>query len=116
MPEKIISLRRRDVGTTRLQLQTAAGVNYAVPAGGTAVISGLSLCNDIAAEIGVTFEIGAGSTFTRMLNGTRIPANVTLGPRDQTGALAAEAGEGFFVTSTAAASLDCLVTILEITP
>jgi hypothetical protein len=116
MPDTLISLRRRDVGTTRLQLQTLAGADYSVPAGGKALIIGMSCCNDSAAEIGATIEIGAGATFTRLLNGARIPANVSLGPIGSIGKTGLEAGEGVYATSTAATSLDMLVTILEITP
>lgn len=116
MPETFRTLRLRDVGTARSQLETASAGNYSVPIGGVALIIGMTVCNDTAGSVGVTVEIGAGTTFIRLTNGTQLAAGQTLAPCGEMNKVGLEAGEGIYVTSSALASLDVIATILEITP
>jgi hypothetical protein len=116
MPETFRTLRVRDVGTSRTQLQTAAGVNYAVPAGGVALIIGMTVCNDTGAAISATIETGQTGAFNRLCLNTSINPGQTLAPVGEMNKIGLEAGEGVYVTSSAAASADAVCTILEITP
>ena len=116
MPETFRTLRARDVGLSRTQLETASAGPYSVPTGAVALIIGMTVCNDTAGAVGVTVEIGAGTTFTRLTNGTQLGVGQTLAPCGEMNKIGLEVGEGIYVTSSAAASLDVIATILEITP
>jgi hypothetical protein len=116
MPERFVPLGFSEVGAARTQLQTEAGVNYVVPAGGVAMIVGMSICNDISTPINVTIEIGNGTNFRRLCFNTAIDVGQALAPVGEMNKIGLGAGQGLYVTSSAAASADATCLILEITP
>jgi len=111
MPDVYRRLTSRNVGTAR----DRAGA-YTVPAGGTALVIGMSVCNTTAAAVNASIEHHDGTNYTFIADLVPLAVAQTLAPIGEMNKLVLQAGDGVFVTSSAATSLDVVVSILERTP
>jgi hypothetical protein len=111
MPDVYRRLTLKDVGTTRTRIGA-----YTVPAGGVAQVIGVTLCNTAASSINVDFELFDGTTYFFICDALPLAVAQTLAPVGQMNKLVLQAGDGVFARSSAATSLDVIVSILERTP
>lgn len=110
MAETFKRIAQRGVGTGR----TRVG-GYTVPGGATAIVIGSSFVNVTAATVAATVEHHDGTNYTALAKDVQLGAGQLLAPSGEVNKLVLQAGDGVFVTSSAAASLDCIISILEIT-
>ena len=88
--------------------------SYDVPSATQTTVIGLSLANITASAITVDVEPYSGSTSTRIVKGAPIPVggSLIIGGGDQK--IVLEVGHSVRVTSSAASSVDAVMSILEI--
>lgn len=88
--------------------------SYDVGASTTATVIGLTLANITASDITVDVEHYSGTTSTRIVKDAPIPTGGTLilGGGDQK--IVLETGHSIRVTSSAASSIDAVMSLLEI--
>lgn len=110
MPETFRRLTSRGVGTTA----TRVG-GYTVPAGGVAIVIGSSFANVTTGTVRATVEHSDGTNLTKIANAIEVASGQALAPLGEVNKIVLQAGDGLFVTSSAATSIDAVVSILEIT-
>jgi hypothetical protein len=87
---------------------------YSVPASRVAIVIGWTVTNDYTDTVNVTVEYSPdGSTFFKITNNMALYVGQTLCPLEGLGKLAVPATGGIYVTSSVAASLDAVATVLE---
>ena len=92
---------------TSLSVGTSPATIHTVAAGQEAVVIGLNLCNTSASQITVDVQV-AGAY---LVKGAPIPAGSALSALD--GKMIMEAADTCVVTSSAAASCDVILSVLE---
>ena len=111
MAENFRRLVQRGIGTT----DTRVG-GYTVAADTKVVVIGMSIANAHASSPArATLRHHDGTNATIIAAATLMPGDA-LAPAGEMNKLVLETGDGIFVQSTVAASLDVVVSILEITP
>lgn len=100
----------RSIGTT----PTSVG-SYTVPASTETTVIGLSAANITTSPISVTFTHFDGSNSTIIVKDATLPAGGTLVAVGGDQKLVMETGDSIRVTSSAASSVDAIMSILEIT-
>lgn len=88
--------------------------DYTVPAGTTAIVIGMSVANVTPDAVTGTVEHSDGTNLTAIVANVGIPTGQSLAPCGEMNKLILEAGDGVFVTSSEASSLDVVIGILEI--
>lgn len=101
----------RGIGTADVRVGA-----YTVPVGGTAVVIGMSIANAHASSPArATLRHHDGTAGAVIAAATLMPGDA-LAPAGEMNKLVLETGDGIFVQSSVAGSLDVVVSILEITP
>ena len=93
---------------------TAATI-YTCPAATKTTVIGLSLCNLIPSQITANVTLTSGVTAVFLTKQTSIPYGQTLVPVGGDQKIVLEAGDYLQVQSSAASSIDVIVSLLEIT-
>lgn len=109
MAETFKRITSRGVGTTA----TRVG-DYTVPAATTAIVIGMSVANVTAGAVKATVEHSDGANLTDIVKDVDLAVGQSLAPCGEMNKLVLEAGDGVFVTSSEASSLDVVIGILEI--
>jgi hypothetical protein len=109
MPEVFKRLTARDVGTSRVRIG-----GYTVAAATKVIVLGMTVANKLAAQVAADVEHHDGANYTFIAKGVALPAGSSLAPCGEMNKLILEPGDGLFVKSDTAASLDVVVSILEI--
>lgn len=109
MAQSFKRLTSRAIGTAQTRVD-----NYTVPAATTAIIIGSSIANILSEAVTVTFEHHDGTNFTAIAKNVQLAAGQTLAPSGEINKVVLQAGDGLFVTSSTASSLDVVISILEI--
>lgn len=110
MPNSFKSPRSQNVGTTLTQVGA-----YAVPSGGSATLIGATLANISGSQITADITLrNSGGTDTRIVLGAPIPAGGTLSFGGNF-KVVMEVGDRIMVRSSAASSLDAIISMLEVT-
>jgi hypothetical protein len=89
--------------------------SYTVGAGATAVVIGFTVTNILGASITANVYINDGSANTSLLTNAPISAGSSLVVVGGDQKVVLEASDGIFVQSSAAASVDVVMSIMEIT-
>ena len=100
MPNVLTNYTSASVGTSPVTL-------YTVPASTTGTIVGLNMANTTAAQIDVDVQVAG----VYLVKGVPIPANSSLSVLD--GKLVVKTTETVVVTSSAATSVDAILSVLE---
>lgn len=109
MPEVFKRLTSRDVGTARVRVG-----GYTAPASTKVIVLGMTVANKLAlGQVAADVEHHDGANYTLLAKGVALPAGSSLAPCGEMNKLVLEPGDGIFVKSDAAASLDVIVSILE---
>ena len=109
MAEVFKRLTARGVGTSRVRIG-----GYTVPAATTAIVIGTSIANVTGDAAEVDFEHHDGTNYTALIKALSLGAGQTLAPAGEVNKIVLQAGDGLFVKSSTAASLDAVISILEI--
>jgi hypothetical protein len=99
----------RNIGTAL----TSVG-SYTVGAGVETTVIGLSICNTTASPVTVTVTINDGANDTNLVKGAGIPVGQSLIPIGGDEKVVLITGDSLKVQSSAASSLDVVMSILEI--
>lgn len=110
MAESFKRLTARAVGETRVRVG-----GYTVPVGGRAIVIGTSIANVLDGTTSVTLEHHDGTNYTRLIKAVPLDTAQAFAPLGEMNKVVLEPGDGLFVTASVAASVDVLVSILEIT-
>ena len=110
MAETFKRLVSRGVGTTRTRIG-----GYTVPSGATAIVIGSSFANILTATVSASVEHHDGANYAAIAKAVELGAGQALAPSGEVNKLVLQTGDGIFATSGTAASLDCVISILEIT-
>ena len=102
------SYAQNTVGTTPVTV-------YTVPALTQSTVIGLTIANVSASPITVTGTITKGGTTTHVVKNAPVPVGTSLVLFGGDQKLVLEASNSFAVTSSAAVSADCIVSVLELT-
>ena len=100
MPNVLTNYTSADIGTSPVTL-------YTVPASTTGTIVGLNMANTTATQIDVDVQVAG----VYLVKGVPIPANSSLSVLD--GKLVVKTTETVVVTSSAATSVDAILSVLE---
>ena len=100
MPNVLTNYTSANIGTSPATL-------YTVPASTTGTIVGLNMANTTAAQIDVDVQVAG----VYLVKGVPIPANSSLSVLD--GKLVVKTTETVVVTSSAATSVDAILSVLE---
>ena len=100
MPNTLTNYTSQNVGTTPITV-------YTVPASTTGTIVGLNMANTTATQIDVDVQVAG----VYLVKGVPIPANSSLSVLD--GKLVVKTTETVVVTSSAATSVDAILSVLE---
>lgn len=99
----------RNIGTSL----TSVG-SYTVGAGVQTTVIGLSVCNTTAAPVTVSVTVNDGANDTYLVKGAGIPVGQSLIPIGGDEKVVLITGDSIKVQSSAATSLDVVMSILEI--
>lgn len=100
----------RNVGATASQLGT-----YTVPGGTTAVVIGLTVTNSTSSAISANVYLNDQVANTQILVNAPVSAGSSLVVVGGSQKLVLETGDSIYVQSSAASSLDAIMSIMEIT-
>lgn len=100
----------QDVGNTATQVGS-----YSVPGNTTSVIVGLAVTNTTGAAIAANVFLNDGVANTSILRNGPITAGSSLVLIGGDQKLVLETGDSIYIQSSAASSLDCIMSIMEIT-
>lgn len=100
----------RNVGATDAQVG-----NYTVPGGTTAVVIGLTVTNITSSAISANVYLNDQVANTNILVSAPISAGSSLVVVGGTQKLVLQTGDSIFIQSSAASSLDTIMSIMEIT-
>ena len=89
------------------EASTAGAVVYTVPTATTAILLGLNLANKTGASTNVDVQLGTAY----LIKNAPIPSGSALSVVD--GKIIVEAGEAITVTSSTAASIDAVLSVME---
>lgn len=96
-----------------VQLGNASAVLYTVPAGTTAVVRTMRVCNTNGTDRTLTLAIGADAAGTRLFAQQNVPGNGSL---DWASAIVLNAGETLTGYASASGSLTTTICGVEVTP
>ena len=99
----------RNIGTSL----TSVG-SYTVGAGVQTTVIGLSICNTTTSPVTVTVTVNDGTNDTNLVKGVGIPVGQSLIPIGGDEKVVLITGDSIKVQSSAATSLDVVMSILEI--
>ncbi len=109
MPNTFRSPRSQNVGTTLVQVG-----GYSVPAGGSATLIGATLANVSGAQVTADLVLRtSGGVDTRIVLAAPVPVGGALAPDFK---IVMEPGDRIMVRSSAATSIDAILSLLEVTP
>lgn len=97
------------------EIGTVSTIVYTAPAGSQVTVIGMSVANVVATSVLVTATLTKGSTVTNIIKQSPVPTGssaVLVGGNQK---LVLEAGNTVSVLSNTASSVDCIVSVLEIT-
>jgi hypothetical protein len=100
----------RDVGATAAQIGT-----YTVPSSTTSVVIGLTVTNTTGSAVAANVFLNNGAANTKVLVNAPISAGSSLVVVGGDQKVVMETGDSIYVQSSAASSLDCIMSIMEIT-
>ena len=109
MPEVFKRLTSRDVGAARVRVG-----GYTTPTSTKVIVLGMTVANKVAVQAAADIEHHDGAAYTFLAKGVALTAGSSLAPCGEMNKLILEPGDGLFVKSDTAASLDVIVSILEI--
>lgn len=97
----------QNIGTTDVTV-------YTVPALTTTTIIGLSLCNITAVGLNANIKVTKGATTVHMLKNVPLPSGQTVIAVGGDQKVVLEAGDILKVSSSAATSIDAILSVLEL--
>lgn len=111
MPNVFRSPRSQNIGTTLTQVG-----GYAVPASGTATLIGVLVSNKSVNPVTVDVYLRtSGAVDTAIVVGAPVPVGGSLAPVGVS-KVVMETGDRIMVRSSAATSVDAILSMLEVTP
>lgn len=111
MPNSFKSPRSQNIGTTAVQVGA-----YAVPSGGSATLIGVTVANRSGSLVTADILLRtSGGTDTHIVLGAPVPVGGTLSFGGNF-KVVMEVGDRIMVRSSAANSLDAILSMLEVTP